>query len=770
VARKPDRKPGSVRYLFGFIFTALVLVGMTLFLVLVVLPRRYVLNAGLRESGVSFPSEAAPFLPPEELPRAAPPPLPRPVEVVRGPAEIFWAKVEPLLRGNLHSVALPHFTRYLESYPGDQGVRKEFAITLARAGRPAEAVQVFDQLLAQEDDPGIRLLMARELRDLQRLEEASAEYALLSTQDPGNETLALEWGRALAWGRDYVGAAEVLGSALSRNSESAELRIVLAEVFYWSGRLDEADELLAGMDQDVLERAGGNSLRADVIAALTPPEPEVEEAPVSTPTALDLAIEAFVKEEYEQAATFYLEALRAAPEDTSTWRAYADLLQYALEDLEGAREALHRVEASGGDDPVLRFRLAQLDLWTGRNSEASHRLHAMLTDLEEETLAATPSDSVAFGHEDVAEIRALLGDLHRWEGERTLSGEAYSLALAVDSANLRAGAGLDELQGEIGREIEEQELPGWGGDLYSLGDSDDFARVEVGVEGVGMDGSWVWGVRSGNRWLEGLDLSGSLATQRGLFLELESARWWDWGTIRTGLHFGLEEIRPDGLDYSFGSSLRFADLGGFRADFRYDHGLAYPLTVTLQSVFAEVVQDRVQGSLVRQLTDRWGISMAADATRFSAHAPEFEEAEPSYRFEMGINLGRSLSDALVLGTNLRALTYSAPAPAVGGARLFWDPQALISTGLYARFDRDVKENWRVRAVVNPSMAFIDERTSPGFESVPHFSAEAGISHLGERFRTTLDAFFYQGRFDGYRAYGLRFSVSAKDWFRGGGDR
>jgi hypothetical protein len=67
--------------------------------------------------------------------------------------------------------------------------------------------------------------------------------------------------------------------------------------------------------------------------------------------------------------------------------------------------------------------------------------------------------------------------------------------------------------------------------------------------------------------------------------------------------------------------------------------------------------------------------------------------------------------------------------------------------------------------VNPSFALVDERTTSGYEGVPHFSAEAGFSRLGEGLRASLDAFYYQGRFDGYQAYGIRFSLSTVDWFR-----
>jgi hypothetical protein len=123
-----------------------------------------------------------------------------------------------------------------------------------------------------------------------------------------------------------------------------------------------------------------------------------------------------------------------------------------------------------------------------------------------------------------------------------------------------------------------------------------------------------------------------------------------------------------------------------------------------------------------------------------------------------------------LGVNTSGLAYSAAAPTVGGIRLFWDPRSLVSGGVFARWDWGFGDRWKARALVNPSYAYIDERISAGFEGVPHISGEAGVSFIGSRYQTTLDAFYYQGRLDVYRAYGLRLAFSARDWFRRRGTR
>jgi hypothetical protein len=157
--------------------------------------------------------------------------------------------------------------------------------------------------------------------------------------------------------------------------------------------------------------------------------------------------------------------------------------------------------------------------------------------------------------------------------------------------------------------------------------------------------------------------------------------------------------------------------------------------------------------------------MAADATWLHSASVEDMRGAGSLRLEAGASLGRSITDRLVLGLTARALSYSKPSPVLGDLRLFWDPNALVAGGVYVQWDQDLTGQWTVRGRLNPSLALIDERTPGGFETVPHVSAEAGLSHKGGRFHTALDAFYYQGRFDGYQAYGLRLSVSARNWFR-----
>jgi hypothetical protein len=84
-------------------------------------------------------------------------------------------------------------------------------------------------------------------------------------------------------------------------------------------------------------------------------------------------------------------------------------------------------------------------------------------------------------------------------------------------------------------------------------------------------------------------------------------------------------------------------------------------------------------------------------------------------------------------------------------------------GPYAQLARDLSSSWRLTGRVGPGVAYIDERGPSGSAWVPHLGAEAGLRREGARFWTALDLFYYQGQFDGYRTYGARLTLSARDY-------
>ena len=766
MARRAEGASGDSRYLFRFGVTALLLISGTLVLVLFVLPQRYVLSSGFRESGMSFPIPAAPFVPvPVVLTAARVLPEPPPV-IEPGPAELFWDDVTPLLDEQRYEEALPLFQEYLRDFPGDRDARREYAITLMAAGRAGAAVPELRRLLADGDDIERRLLLARTLRELGRTSEAAEEYAALVEARPDDVGLWLEWAQAHAWAEEYDTAAEVLRAALARHPDSVPIRVELARVEYSRNGLEAAATLLADLDEAALTAADALTLRDDLRAALA--EPEIPPEPVVPPTLLEQALVAREADDFGRASELFEEALRESPDDRDIWQAYADLLEYELADLEGARGALLQVERLSEPDATLQFRLAQLDIWTERNQEARGRLLALL--------ALTESDPEAAAAVSPADIHAMLGDLERWDGDRVAAARRYEAALDLDPSSRRARDGLTALEAEVARTLVEVEEPGVAGTSYAVADTDDFTRLDLGAEWVEVEDDWRWGGSAGNRWLDGRGLDGLAAeSQQGIYVDLEAARWWRWGTLRSAGLFGAQRVRDD-WDYSVGASLAHRGTGGRQTEIRVEHGPAYPVTATLQSALVGVVQDRVSVSHVRPLDERWSIAGTVSGAWLRTDLDSLPTArnESTLRLQGALSIGREMSETLTLGLSTQLTGYASAGPVVTDTvtsleqRLFWDPRLAISAGPFARLSHELSPRWTASGSLGPGIAFIDERTSANWDIVPHVSAEAGLRREGARFWAALDFFFYQGQFDGYRMYGARLTLSARDWSRLGG--
>jgi tetratricopeptide (TPR) repeat protein len=757
VARKPRGQKGDSRYFLRFGITAFVLIAVTLVLVLYVLPERYVLSSGFRESGLSFPQPSIPFVP-VPIVRVAARDLPAPPQVIPpGPAEVFWAEVNTLLEEQRWEDALPLFEDYLANFPRDRDVRHEYVVTLLAAGQSDAAVAELRRLLSVEDDFLQRLLLARTLRELGRTDEAAAEYSRLLDARPDDIGLWLEYARAYAWVERYDEAAAVLERALTVHPGSVPLRIELARVEYARNGLERAAGLLADIPDAELAAQDGLTLRNDILAALA--EPEVVEEPVPPPTLLELAVRAREDDDFDRSRELFGQALRESPDDPEIWLAYANLLEYELNDLEGAHAALLEVERLTPSDPTLQLRLAQLEIWTERNDEARARLSALLPLVESDELAT-------------AEVHAMLGDLDRWEGDRVAAARHYRMALDSDPSNLRARDGFNALFDEVARLEVEVEEPRAGGTSYALQDTDDFTRLDLAGEWVQVDDDLVWGGDAGSRWLDGRGIDGlPTDVQQGLFVDLRAARWWRWATIRSGARFGAERVR-DQWDFTIGGSLQHRGVGGSQTELTVEHGPAYPVTATLQSALVGVVQDHVAVSHARPLGDRWTMSATTEGAWLHSNLDTIPNAtnESTARLQAGLSVGRAMSQTLTLGLSARAMGYTRSGPVVTDSssiqrRLFWDPRMALSAGPFARISSDLSDRWKLTGSLNPGIAFLDERGSSGWGVVPHVSAEAGVRREGERFWTALDLFFYQGQFDGYRMYGARLSLSARDWSR-----
>lgn len=730
------RRRRRVPYWVSFAAVTLLLGGLTTVFVLVVLPQRFVLQAGLREAGISFPARS-PFRPVEGV-AVAPRPPPRPPEPVPGPgpAEAFWGRVTPLLRTGDYRGALPLFSEYLSAYPGDATAWREYGITLARAGRPGEAEAALARAAALTGDPRARLELARLLRDRGEADRALSIYRELVAERPADLGLRHELARTLAWAARYDEAAAEYRALLGAAPEASAYRLELGRTLYWAGRLEEAGRAVAGVPEEAPEWAEAAELQdrlAELLAAAAaPPVPPAEE------DRLTRARRAAAAGDLRRAAELYRELLEERPDDPGLWREWADFLEYRADDLEGARAALLRRERLVPLDAEERLRLARLHAWTGREEEA-----------------LTALGGVVEVDSDLVEAWILLGDLYRWRGFRPEAARAYRRALGLAPGAARAREGLAEVLAQAARAISARERPGLGPEVWFFRDSDGYRRLDLTGRWAAAHGRGAVVVRSGYRRLEGFGLEGQRGVEEGPFGELEVSRWWREGTLRAAVTGGGERLAAFGVEPTFGATLEAWGPGGPSLEASYRHGPAYPVAITLESVVETVRADQLRVTVQRGLGGGWAVAGSGELASVRGGGTD------NWRLGGGASLSHRLSPALRVGVSSQLLGYTDAAPVPDARRLYWDPRAFWSSAATLEVSLPPRDGWTAYGVVRPGVAVVEERDPAAPGTVPQLSTEAGVAYRGDRVSFAGDVFYLRGREGDYNAVGLGFTLSVR---------
>lgn len=727
---KRDGEERRLPYWVGYGLTAGLLLAITATLVLVVLPSRYALVAELRESGISFPTSAdAVAFPMAERDTLITPPPP-PVEREPGPAERIWATVDSLQAAGDLGEAIVRMEDYLEIHPGDLSIRRERARTLANIGRPAAARAAFEDLVRRTDAPADRLALARLLRDAGDVDAPIALYRRLIDERPTDLELRHELARLYMWAERYEAAEAELRSLVADAPDVGRYRLDLARVLYWNDQPAEARSVLADFSTDDPLAPEAAELDRELARLLTPP-PQPEPPP---PTLAERARRATADGDFAAAAELYERAMAEAPADSALAREYVDLLQFRLEDLDAAIAAMHAYDERFGLDADDRYRLAQLYLWTERESEARRVLEALVRD-----------------HRDRVDAWSLLGDAYRYADDRSSAREAYRYALTLDPSDERAAAGLAELDRIRSETIARRESPGGGPRVSLFTDSDDFLQLDAGGGAGWTTGSLAFDATAGYRRLEGVDPGGLPAEDRGGFATLEAARWWSEASLRTAIRLGVDHLDAAGTEPLIGLSVSRFGRSGSSLALRYDHGPAYLHTYTLESALAEVAADRVEVAAFSPLGTDWSVSAGGELLRLAT------DDVNNTRLSGGLTLARRLDSWLTadIGTRVLGFTDAAPAP---GRRLYWDPKLFWSNtvGLAAAHRPERGLGYRLR--LSGGAAWADERDALESDWIPQFGVEAGMSWLSESARVDLTTFYRRSREDEYSSFGAELTL------------
>ncbi len=729
--RVPGRGQARTPYWLRFSLMLLSLGVITSTFVLVVLPRRFVLQAGLVESGITFPAHAPPFSPPRSRPIVTPPPGETLDSIPLGPAEAFWNAVLPLLKRGEYETALTMFRRYLAEYPSDLDVWREYAVALTRAGRTAEARTVYGRLLSGKDDPSVKLELARLARDVGDYDLSLALYRELVETFPDDRELYHEFARALVWAEQYREARSVYSTLLREYPDDYPLRLELAQVLYWDNRPVGAYLTLRNVPADVHESEEGTGLRLLLDSLLLASMP-----PCRSP--IDRARTAVAENDLARAGQLYRRVLFSHPTDPDVWVEWLDFLQYQVEDLPAALQALLGLEALRDLTPDEQYRLAQLHMWAGNEVEAEAALERLLES-----------------HPERADAWAMLGDLYQWRGSRITAKRAYERSLALSPDNPVAAAGLDSLMEQTYRTIALRENPSVGTRMFYFQDSDEYGRLDLIAQAGYLRHATAVVVRAGYRRLEGIELDGEGGVDQGPFAEVELAHWLRLGTVRASLTAGIERLDAFGNQPSLEAKLSVPNASGTGITALYRHGPAFSQTITFESVQASLLTDYLEASAFRRIGTNW--TLAVNGTVGSLHTT----GNGNLRTTVGAAAVYGFSRVVSAGITTQYLTFADSAPRFEDRRLYWDPKTFWATGVRLQLSTIPESPWNLYARVTPGVALDNERDGSDTQWVPQLASEAGIRFENKRLILAGDLAYIRGREGGYNSFGANLLFAVK---------
>ena len=243
---RPPARPPRRRwpYWASMAATALLLGGVTVAFVLIVLPRRFVLQGDLRASGVSFPTGSVPFGPPEVTLRA---PVAAPARRDTGSAtRVSPAREIPARRG---ATGVGRATPEPQAPPAPSNVVPS---AVASSGVGSRVVVDRTPQPPVPDTTQTPVDRARNALANNEISRSISHYAEAVAEDPDNPDLLLEWADVLQYRAEDFGRAL---TALERRAEliepTAAERFRMAQLHVWTGTVEDAEpHLLAALSLD----------------------------------------------------------------------------------------------------------------------------------------------------------------------------------------------------------------------------------------------------------------------------------------------------------------------------------------------------------------------------------------------------------------------------------------------------------------------------------------------------------------------------------------
>jgi len=675
----------------------------------------------------STPKRVARAKPPASLPAVAPVPAPAQSTAIgqsHAPVRVNVAKAwkpseRQQLRDKLYlagqsnrpSDAIAALEAWDAKHPRDPEALRELSRLLVRNGRVNDGLARYRELLTASPDSGARAEYAAALLALQQYDSAAANYRILINADSNDLSARVGLARALAWG-NHPREAEpelrwvtlrvpgdttfVVMLRVARNSydptsadaarwvgedpQYAPYRLTLARLLASEGRLDLAaaqfDTLVSGNSSSlalIREAAGVHAMAGDSIGD----------------------------------ARLLRRAVALAPADTGIRQSYAEALAWSG-DRASAVAQYDTLLAASGSDPDLLIARARLYAVSGDNAAAERDLS--------EAIAKRPTP----------EAWVMLGDLYRWEGDRSRAWSAYSEASALRPGDAAAEGGFAELAAAERRQkaaVLSGEL-GWNTFASYLGDN---AGFDLSIAGLGGG----MGIGPASALLLGADAR-RLGSDQGEAAYLGVVQY--FRSYRFSAEGGAVTYRERG-DFGYGSVSAAGALGGLWTSAEVRTGptfqwLMSPRTLTYRGASASLTIPAGLAAFSFGV-DRMWLSDGNDRTQLQLGA--------RYALWRGVS---AIYSGGMIGFDHAGASY-------------WDPRRFTSHSMGLELSTQRDSGFSVSARVLPGIGVMSDgfdSTIPGARTAAQLSTGLALAYRRRWWSLTLDGDYAHGvRDSGYQS-------------------
>jgi Flp pilus assembly protein TadD len=270
---------------------------------------------------------------------------------------VILQDAQRLINEERYPEAVELFEQVSSRYPDDLMLLREYARLLAWAEKYPESIVIYKNYLEREDDPEVRLELAR----------------------------------VKAWDDDYAGALTEIRTVLSKSPDNTDAHILKGDIYRWTDNMDDAREryeLVLSLDPDNMYALEGltelarleerryeeaSAFNVEAMRAAIAEDDEDDFARLQLARLLNIAAQ------YEESARHYKDYIERHPDDIAARLEYSRVLaslgQYRL-----AINELNLYLTENPDDLTNRLNMVNLHLWNQDYRTGERLLLAILQD------------------------------------------------------------------------------------------------------------------------------------------------------------------------------------------------------------------------------------------------------------------------------------------------------------------------------------------------------------------------------------------------------